>query len=78
MEDTKEQLSREYSEWWREYEKNREKVSAVQKRWYAIQGGGTTSEWIDLFTEAETVLKDDERILAKLQEINNKLKELAQ
>ena len=72
--DTKEQLSREYSEWWGKYEEHRENVSAVQKRWHEIQGGGTTSEWIDLYTDADIVFKEEERIMAKLREITSKLK----
>ena len=77
MEDVKEQLSKEYSEWWRKYEENREKVSAVQKRWYEIQKGGTVLEWADLFADADIVLKDEGRILTKLQEISNKLREFS-
>jgi hypothetical protein len=42
--DTEEQLRREYSELLEKYGQNHQKVSAVQKRWYEIQGGGTIRE----------------------------------
>ena len=75
--ETKEQLSREYTEWWEKYKENREKVSAVLKRWYEIQGGGTVLEWNELFTDAEIVFKEEEKDIAKLREISNKLREVS-
>jgi hypothetical protein len=76
--DTKEQLSREYTKWWEKYKENREKVSAVMKRWYEIQKGGSVSEWADLFADAEIAFKNEDTIIAKLRGISNKLKEISQ
>ena len=62
----------------REYNQVRKKVSAVGKRWYKIQEGGTTLEWDKVLTDASSALEDEERAIARLQEIVNRLRELSQ
>ncbi len=76
--ETKEQLCKEYTVCMSEYTQAQKKVSAVLKRWYEIQAGGTALEWDKLLTDSGGALEDEGRAIVKLQEISKKLRELPQ
>ena len=74
----KEQLCKEYDEWFEKYENARENTSIVARRWYEIQQkGGTISERIKLFDDAEMAFKEEDKALAQLREISNRLREIS-